>query len=166
MKFQQFANEMKWRRFNGEIIKNNIIDEVEQLIIAETNKGNKLKVCIGTDSQVTGNTTEYATVIVFIRQQKGGFMLISSEKTTQKMSIKERMLKEVSKSIEIAYELCDLLDLYDIDLEVHADINTNPNFKSNTALSEAMGYILSMGFVFKAKPDAFASSYCANKIVH
>ena len=166
MKFQEFANEMKWRRFNGEIIKNNIIDEVEQLIIAETNKGNKLKVCIGTDSQVTGNTTEYATVIVFIRQQKGGFMLISSEKTTQKMSIKERMLKEVSKSIEIAYELCDLLDLYDIDLEVHADINTNPNFKSNTALSEAMGYILSMGFVFKAKPDAFASSYCANKIVH
>jgi predicted RNase H-related nuclease YkuK (DUF458 family) len=28
-----------------------------------------------------------------------------------------------------------------------------------------MGYILSMGFVFKAKPEAFASSYCANKIV-
>ena len=166
MKFQQFSDEMKWRRFNGETIKHNIIDEVEQLIIAETAKGNKLKVCIGTDSQVTGNTTEYATVIVFIRQQKGGFMLISSEKTTQKMSIKERMLKEVSKSIEIAYELCDLLDLYDIDLEVHADINTNPNFKSNTALSEAMGYILSMGFVFKAKPEAFASSYCANKIVH
>lgn len=166
MKFQEFTNEMKWRRFNGETIKRGIIDEVEQLIIAETAKGNKLKVCIGTDSQVTGNTTEYATVIVFIRQQKGGFMLISSEKTTQKMSIKERMLKEVSKSIEIAYQLCDLLDLYDIDLEVHADINTNPNFKSNTALSEAMGYILSMGFVFKAKPDAFASSYCANKIVH
>jgi len=28
-----------------------------------------------------------------------------------------------------------------------------------------MGYILSMGFVFKAKPDAFASSCCADKIV-
>ena len=122
--------------------------------------------CIGTDSQVTGNTTEYATVIVFLREKKGGFMLISSEKTSIKMSIKERMLNEVSKSINIAYQLCDLLDLYDIDLEVHADINTNPSFKSNTALSEAMGYILSMGFVFKAKPDAFASSYCANKIVH
>jgi predicted RNase H-related nuclease YkuK (DUF458 family) len=55
--------------------------------------------------------------------------------------------------------------LYDVDLEVHADINTNPMFKSNQALHEAMGYILSMGFVFKAKPEAFASSYCANKIV-
>jgi len=108
----------------------------------------------------------YATVIVFLREKRGGFMLISSEKTKQVYSIKERMLLEVSKSIEIAYQLCDLLDLYDVALEVHADINTNPNFKSNTALSEAMGYILSMGFVFKAKPDAFASSYCANKIVH
>lgn len=158
--------ELTWRKFNGETIKRNIIDEVEQHIITETAKGNKLKVCIGTDSQVTGNTTEYATVIVFLREKKGGFMLISSEKTSIKMSIKERMLNEVSKSINIAYQLCDLLDLYDIDLEVHADINTNPSFKSNTALSEAMGYILSMGFVFKAKPDAFASSYCANKIVH
>lgn len=93
-------------------------------------------------------------------------MLISSEKTKRKFGIKERMLHEVAMSIDIAYKLCGLLDQHRVDLEVHADINTNPNFKSNTALSEAMGYIMSMGFVFKAKPDAFASSYCANKIVH
>jgi hypothetical protein len=29
-----------------------------------------------------------------------------------------------------------------------------------------MGYIMGMGFAFKAKPEAFASSSCANKIVH
>ena len=81
------------------------------------------------------------------------------------MSIKERMLAEVQRSIETAYALCDLLDQYHVDLEVHADINTNPMFKSNQALHEAMGYILSMGFVFKAKPEAFASSTCANKMV-
>jgi len=33
-------------------------------------------------------------------------------------------------------------------------------------LNEAMGYILSMGFIFKAKPEAFASSTCADKMVH
>jgi predicted RNase H-related nuclease YkuK (DUF458 family) len=54
---------------------------------------------------------------------------------------------------------------FNVDMEVHADINTNPNFKSNDALKEAMGYIMGMGFVFKAKPHAFASSNCANKIV-
>ena len=156
---------MTWRKFSGEVIQSSIMDEVEQAIERETLIGNKLKVCIGTDSQVKGNITDFATVIVFLREQRGGFMFIHQDRTTQKMSIKERMLKEVQKSIETAYTLCDLLDLYDVDLEVHADINTNPQFKSNQALHEAMGYILSMGFVFKAKPEAFASSSCANKMV-
>ncbi len=156
---------MTWRKFSGEIIHNDIIREVEQAIERESELGNKLKVCIGTDSQVKGETIDFATVIVFLREQKGGFMFIQQERITKKMGIKERMLNEVQRSIETAYTLCDLLDLYDVDLEVHADINTNPNFKSNQALHEAMGYILSMGFVFKAKPEAFASSYCANKMV-
>ena len=93
-------------------------------------------------------------------------MFIHNEKTHQTFGIKERMLFEVAKSIEIAYELCELFSTYDVDMEVHADINTNPSFKSNDALREAMGYILGMGFAFKAKPEAFASSSCANKIVN
>ena len=156
---------MSWKKFSGEIIHAPILQEVETAIEREYYAGNKLKVCIGTDSQVKGNSIDFATVIVFLRQQKGGFMFIQQERSIQKMSIKERMLAEVQRSIECAYSLCDLLDLYDVDLEVHADINTNPMFKSNLALHEAMGYILSMGFVFKAKPEAFASSACANKMV-
>lgn len=156
---------MAWKKFSGDRIELPIVEEVALAIERETALGNKLKVCIGTDSQVKGDTIDFATVIVFLREHKGGFMYIHQERTNKKMGIKERMLTEVSKSIETAYTLCDLLDLYDVDLEVHADINTNPMFKSNAALHEAMGYILSMGFVFKAKPEAFASSYCANKVV-
>ncbi len=155
-----------WRRFNGDTITAPIKDAVEEAICRETEAGYKLKVCIGTDSQVKGDETEFATVIVFLREGRGGFMYIHNEKTKQSFSIKERMLVEVAKSIEIAYELCDLFTLYDVDMEVHADINTNPHFKSNEALREAMGYILGMGFAFKAKPEAFASSSCANKIVN
>lgn len=156
----------KWRKFNGEKIELPIKDAVEKTIQREQADGHRLKVCIGTDSQVRSNTTEYATVIVFLREKKGGFMYISSDKSTKKMSLKERMINEVGKSVEIAYALCDLLDKYDVELEVHADINTDPSFKSNMALKEAMGYILGMGFVFKAKPNAFASSSCADKIVN
>ncbi|MGB1206568.1 MAG: ribonuclease H-like YkuK family protein [Chitinophagales bacterium] len=153
-----------WRRLNGQKIKQ-LKKTVEKTIIREQNAGYKLKVCIGSDSQAHGKRTEFATVIVFLREKRGGFMFIHTEKSLQPMSLKERMLIEVSKSIEIAYKLCDLFDKYDVDLEVHADINTNPQFKSNVALSEAMGYILGMGFVFKAKPDAFASSSCADKFI-
>ncbi len=157
---------MLWRKFNGDPIDIPIRDAVEKAIRRETANGYHLKVCIGTDSQVKGAETEFATVIVFLREGHGGFMFIHNEKTRQKYSIKERMLVEVARSIEIAYELCNLFTEYNVDMEVHADINTNPNFKSNDALKEAMGYILGMGFAFKAKPEAFASSSCANKVVN
>jgi len=157
---------MKWRKYNGDPIDLPIKEQVKETILREKADGHRLKVCIGTDSQVRGTTTEYATVIVFLREKKGGFMYISSDRTEKKMSLKERMINEVGKSVEIAYALCNLLDEYDVELEVHADINTDPSFKSNTALKEAMGYILGMGFVFKAKPNAFASSSCADKIVN
>lgn len=157
---------MLWRKFNGEPIELPIKEAVEQAICRERAQGNRLKVCIGTDSQVRGKETEFATVIVFLREGRGGFMFIHNEKTTQPYSVKERMLVEVAKSIEIAYELCELFTEHEVDMEVHADINTNPQFKSNEALREAMGYILGMGFAFKAKPEAFASSSCANKVVN
>lgn len=157
---------MQWRKFNGETIQLPIKKAVEETIQKEYAAGNHLKVCIGTDSQVKGKDTEFATVIVFLREGRGGFMYIHNEHTDIKYSIKERMLVEVAKSIEIAYELCDIFTLYNVDMEVHADINTNPQFKSNDALKEAMGYILGMGFAFKAKPEAFASSSCANKVVN
>jgi len=154
-----------WRRLNGDKIGLPIKDAVEKTIIREHDAGNKLKVCIGTDSQVRGGTTEYATVIVFLREKRGGFMFIHNETSHDRISLKERMLMEVAKSIEVAYDLCNLFDIYNVDMEVHADINTNPQFKSNAALNEAMGYIKGMGFAFKAKPDAFASSSCADKMV-
>ncbi len=156
---------MAWRRLNGEQIKANIVDAVRETVVREMAEGYKLKVCIGTDSQVRSTVIEFATVIVFLREKKGGFMFIHNEKIERVMSLRERMISEVSKSVDIAYKLCDMLDEYDIGLEVHADINTDPHFKSNEALREAMGYILGMGFVFKAKPDAFASSSCADKVV-
>jgi len=156
---------MAWRRLNGAKIELPIKKAVEAAIIREKELGHKLKICIGSDSQVRGGVIEYATVIVFLREKKGGFMFIQNTRTQGKVSLRERMITEVAKSVEVAYALCDLLDEHDVALEVHADINTDPHFQSNTALKEAMGYILGMGFVFKAKPDAFASSSCADKVV-
>jgi hypothetical protein len=156
---------MKWRRLNGQVLKSPLKESVERTIITEKEKGFRLKVCIGTDSQVRGSTIEFATVIVFLREKHGGFMFISNCKEYKPMTLKERMISEVAKSVEVAYDLCELLDKYKVELEVHADINTDPNFQSNSALKEAMGYILSMGFVFKAKPHAFASTSCADKVV-
>ncbi|MBK9272457.1 MAG: hypothetical protein IPM48_12770 [Saprospiraceae bacterium] len=156
---------MEWKTFDGKKIHLDVRELVEQTILREKALGFNLKVCIGTDSRVHGSVSEFATVIVFLREGKGGFMFIHLSKEAIKMSLKQRMLAEVAKSVEVAYAICDLLESHKIPLEVHADINTDPHFKSNIALREAMGYILSMGFIFKCKPNAFASSYCADYVI-
>lgn len=157
---------MEWRKFSGEKLHKPIRELVESTIQVEQALGHRLKVCIGADSQVKGKNIEFALVVVFLREKKGGFMYFTTQRLFNRMTIKERMIHEVSMSVQLAYELCSILDQYHVELEVHADINTDPHFKSNVAFRDAMGYILGMGYVFKAKPHAFASSYCADRLVH
>jgi len=153
-----------WRKLSGDRLELPLYDEVEHALVEER-KLHRIKVCIGTDSQVKGDFTEFATAIVFLREGKGGFIYLNKYRTDMKFSLKRRMIQEVTDSIEVAYLLCPLFDKYSIEMEVHADINSDPQFQSHIAFKEAMGYIMGMGYTFKAKPEAFASTYCANKVV-
>ena len=63
----------QWRKLNGQRIQQPIEDEVKEVLMREKEMGHELKVCIGTDSQVKGRVTEFATVIVFIRKRKRRF---------------------------------------------------------------------------------------------
>src|SRR5687768_17889183 len=72
---------MAWRRFNGERIEEDILVAVRHTVEKEIANGYRLKVCIGTDSMVRGTVVEYATVIVFLREKKGGFMFIYNERS-------------------------------------------------------------------------------------
>ncbi|TCJ14139.1 hypothetical protein EPD60_09025 [Flaviaesturariibacter flavus] len=155
----------KWRRLDGRPIRLPIDEEVRMTLLREQAAGHELTVSIGSDSQVKGKDIDFATVIVFIRKGRGGFFFIATDRLRQPMTVKERMLEEVTRSIEVAYLLAPVFARYGVPLEVHADINPDPKFKSNAAFREAMGYIMGMGFTFRAKPHAFAGSCCANKIV-
>ena len=163
--YMQMERIATWRRLNGTRLKTSIEEELSFRLTDEVAMDHQLKICIGTDSQVKSGRTEFDTVIVVVRKGKGAFMYIRSEISEKKMSIKERMLTEVGKSIDVAYAVSNLLTLHQVEMEVHADINTSPAFKSHDALKEAMGYITGMGYIFRAKPHAFASSSCANKVV-
>src|SRR5260221_4277851 len=122
---------MLWRKFNGDLIDLPITQAVENAIRRETEKGYRLKVCIGTDSQVKGLETEFATVIVFLREGHGGFLFIYNKKTKHQYTIKERMLVEVATSIEIGYKLCNLFLKDDVGMEVQTEIKNKPHFQHN-----------------------------------
>lgn len=167
---------MEWKR-NEKLIGISIADYLEALFDDELAKNRMLKVSIGTDSQkAEKGMYKFATVILITTSEdlgggvivgRGG-MIVSSTyfhgfKQTNKELVNERMVYEVGKSVEVAYEIAPLLDLYEIPLEIHADINPDPAHESNKALQQAVGYILGMGYKFKVKPDAWAASTAADK---
>ena len=173
---------MEWKR-NNKVIEGNIVDYLEKLFDEQLVKNYKLKVSIGTDSQkITKTLYKFATVILITSTEdlgggviwgRGG-MIISATynhdfmkkeveaKNRDKELVNERMVFEVGKSIEVATQIAQLLDLYEIKMEIHADINPDPKHESNKALQSAVGYILGMGYDFKIKPDAWAASTAAD----
>jgi len=157
---------MAWRTYAGEALLGSIEQEVEHVIERLHTEGWTVKLCIGTDSHVKGLNIDLVTVIVFRVIGNGGFMFVKKQRIRQHMSIRERMLTEVSNSIMIADELRDVAFRNKVDIEIHADINSDPKYPSNQAWSDALGYSKGMGFTFISKPNAYASSVCADRLCH
>jgi len=157
---------MAWKTYSGIPIEEPITMAVEKIITRFKENGQRIKICIGTDSQVKGKTIDMVTVIVFYVIGNGGFMYVNKQRLNQKMNMRERMMAEVTASIETGWELNDVLKNLNVEMEIHADINQDPMHQSFAAYHDAMGYTKGMGFTFKSKPDAFASSVCADRLCH
>lgn len=75
-----------------------------------------------------------------------------------------RMMNEAMKVSEIYSKLEDILDGREV--QIHLDINTNPEHGSSCAMKEALGYIKGMHNIEPVfKPYAFAASYCSDNIL-
>ena len=166
-----------WKRVNHGNIDEPLIDYLEKLVEEQYELGHQIKICIGTDSQKKGKGYKYAIAIIFEMKKPMG--MVGGQMTYKgigakvisgtfierlKPKLQERMLKEVQLSIDTGYNILPLIELYEIDLEIHADVNPNPMAGSNVALKQAMGFIEGMGFNCKVKPEAYAASSGADKL--
>jgi len=181
---------MKWTGINRCKMNVPLNDYLRDIFDNEIRKGYELKVCVGTDSQKSGKGYKFATAIVIETREfmgvdprtkkntysgRGSLIVAATYWEEMKAStnrkkhreievLNHRMLKEVSTSINVGWEISELLDEYNIPMEIHADINENPRYPSNTAISEAIAYINGQGWDSKVKPDAYASSKAADRI--
>jgi hypothetical protein len=169
--------DITWKRVNHGLINEPLIDYLEKMIDEQHELGNKLKICVGTDSQKRGKGFKYAVaIIVEMKKPMGkvnnetiykglGAKVISGVfQEKYRPTIRERMLKEVQLSINVCFHILDLVELYDIDLEIHADVNPNPLWASNVAFSEVVGFCKGMQLTYRVKPNAYAASSGADKL--
>ena len=124
-------------------------------------KNSNTSIFIGSDSQNTRNTT-FVTVIVLHNAGKGGHVLYVKDIVPLIRDRFSKLWNEVEYSLQIANYLVEngipKPNFIDIDL------NPDPKYKSNQVLRAALGYVESMGYTPRCKPNAVVASYVADAI--
>jgi hypothetical protein len=110
----------------------------------------------------------YATVVVVHRDSRHGCRIfydiqILRDYGQGAQGLKNRLLMETNYALEAATQITEVLG--DRPLEIHLDLNNDPKHKSNVAVSEAVGWVLGMGFKPVIKPHGWAASHAADHCV-
>ena len=155
--------EHKWKRFGT----NEKIENIEETLLTDNanaeRNDTKLKVIVGADSQVHRKFIKYVAVIIVINEGKGGRIYFSDNKIDKHVSRRQRLFMETYQAVDVAVKINPILEKVGLEVnEIHADVNPNSKYASSEVVQLCLGYIVGMGFVGKAKPEAWASSCVAD----
>jgi predicted RNase H-related nuclease YkuK (DUF458 family) len=148
-----------------------IEDIVNLLLTCDSNT----KIYLGCDSIKYSTKSKkmmgkYATVAIVHMNGKHGGRIFSSISYEPDYDMKPsrpkmRMMKEVQKVCELYTQIGAFIDEFDV--EIHLDVNLDPNHGSSCAATEAAGYVLGMtGIEPKLKPNSWAASVGADKVAN
>lgn len=111
---------------------------------------------IGTDSLQTHRNTQFVTVVVIHTPTKGGRVAYAREVVPRITSIREKLLKEVWRSVELAMAIHPHVPG---ELTVHIDASPTVQHKSSKYIQELVGLVVGQGFSYLVKPDAWAATH-------
>ena len=129
----------------------------------DQHKGFDVKIYLGCDSQTKGNQTIYATTVVFHVATSGCHVIYKKETMPVIKDMWTRLWKEAEKSVDVAVYLRERgIEIDTVDL----DYNIDPKYGSNKLVSAAVGYVESLGFKARCKPELLPGCYAADGIVN
>ena len=129
----------------------------------DTNKDYNVKMYLGCDSQTKADKTTYATTLVFHVESSGCHVIYKKEVVPVIRDMWNRLWKETELSVEAAIYLRENgIEINTIDL----DYNIDPIHESNRLVKAAVGYVESLGFKARVKPELLPAVYAADTIVN
>jgi uncharacterized protein len=137
----------------------------------------KYRLMIGSDSQVHGNETVFATVIVIHRKGKGAWAFLRKIRYPRRYeNLYEKISTETSLTEEIAslfteehkMQMIDIVLPYiykgsSFTIEGHIDIGSEQQNKTRIFIKEMVSRMQSAGLEPKIKPDSIAAYGVANR---
>lgn len=144
-----------------------VVAEVINFMQADPEK--KYLVTIGTDSELLhSGDADFVTAVVVHRIGNGGRYFWRQATLGKFFTLRDRMIREVLISLELAQELLQILKSEEKqglkwDFEIHADIGENGETK--VMIQEIVGMIRAHNFSAKTKPESYAASNVADRHV-
>jgi predicted RNase H-related nuclease YkuK (DUF458 family) len=98
-------------------------------------------------------------VVVLLNPPHGGRVFYQRDIVPRISSLRERLTKEVWRSLDLAMQLPEQ------DLTVHIDANPSEKHMSSKYLQELVGMVVGQGFKALWKPDSWAATHAADHVV-
>ena len=133
-------------------------------ILKKVSEQKNHKIIIGSDSVKSANEFIFANAICIINDNnfydRRFFYSRKKVLDSSYRNISNRLLKETTESIEIANMIKK--EINNINIEIHADVNFDSQFKSYKLKNTITGYVNGCGFKCIIKPDSFVASGIAD----
>ena len=117
---------------------------------------------LGTDSLQRTRHTRFVTVVAILTPGRGGRAIWTRDTRPRIVSLRERLLREVWLSVELGLTLSPVVPG---PLHVHIDANPIAQHKSSAYVQELVGLVVSQGFRAVIKPESWAASRAADRLV-
>jgi predicted RNase H-related nuclease YkuK (DUF458 family) len=145
------------------------IEEVKNLIRA---CGPDTKVYLGADSERIRLEdkwfADYTVVLVVHVNGKNGGKIFGE--VSRERDFDQRKDRPITRLMNEVIKVCALYNsikehIEDYEIEMHLDINSNKIHGSSCVVDQAIGYVRGVcGVEPKIKPDAFAATFCADRL--
>ena len=151
-----------WKRLTGAEIDN--LEVTLRYDVSKLESHIEPSFIIGGDSHYSKKHTLFIVVLVIDTNGNGASGYYKEIHVNKEMTMKERLFIEAYHAVEQAMVIEPILNDMDHMIDcIHLDLNPNAKFKSNEAVTSAVGYVKSMAFDCKIKPDAVVGSIVADK---
>jgi predicted RNase H-related nuclease YkuK (DUF458 family) len=143
------------------------LEKLKDLISAymAQNKTAKYEVIVGSDSQkLRSGVYDFVTALIIHRVGFGGIYFWKRDIYSKKISLKERIYMEATRSLEASENFVSFFKLNGIakyDIQIHVDIGHNG--ETRDMINEVMGMIRGSGYDVRIKPYSFGASKVADK---
>ena len=151
---------MKWKNSKKQIFTQNELIQILKVVAKNKNH----KIIVGTDSVKSGEKFVFANAICIINDNSfyDRRFFYNKRKVCDDTyyDLSKRLLRETTESVDIAFNIRQKIN--DVNIEIHADVNTDEQHKSSKYENMIKGYITGCGFECKVKPDSFVASGIAD----